>query len=319
MAEEQTTPKVSFVEKMTMIPRQWLYATLIVLASIPLFFPTEIPITATPSTASLYRVLMKLPEGSSIILQSDFTKSTRGESMGQLEAVLRILMERKIKFALISVADPQAPQVARDVIKRINAERGALEKTEYKKWEDWVDLGYFPSGEALAKAMANNVRTAWNGRTDLDPNNVRRPVFESPVLSHIKGVGDFPLLLNLTGSKTIDIINERLGDKVTVAATVTGVMGPESLNYYKSNQVKGLAIGLAGVVELEAMMVKGIDPNGANGAMTVPGDPAPPLPGAGYARGMSYYGSLHTAMILMVLAVIVGNVGMFLTKRGARK
>ncbi len=319
MSEAPATPKPSFVERLSTLPRQALYATLVVVTTIPLFFPMTVPKKAPPQSAALYRTLVGLPEGSTIILQSDFTKSTRGESMGQLEAILRILMERKIKFVLLSVADPQAPQVARDVIKRVNAERKKESKSEYQKWTDYVDIGYFPSGEALAKAMANNVKTAWGGKMDGPAGGQRQPIFNSPILQNINSVSDFSLLLNITGSKTIDIINERLGDKVTVAAAVTGVMGPESLNYFKSGQIKGLGIGLAGAVDLEMMMVMGTDPEGKDGRMEAPGQRTDPLPGAKPARGMSYYLSLHAAMVVMILAVVIGNLGMMMARKGGKK
>ncbi|MFX8660959.1 hypothetical protein ABTM16_20190, partial [Acinetobacter baumannii] len=75
-------------------------------------------------SVDLYANLMKLHEGDKILLGSDWTNSTRGESMGEMEALVRILMRKKVKFVIYSIGDAQAPQVSRDLIKRLAEEEG---------------------------------------------------------------------------------------------------------------------------------------------------------------------------------------------------
>jgi len=74
-------------------------------------------------TVDLYQAVMKIPENDTILLASDWTNSTRGESAGQFKALMRILMRRKIKVAIYTSADPQAPKVSRDMIGDLNKER----------------------------------------------------------------------------------------------------------------------------------------------------------------------------------------------------
>jgi len=307
MANEKT-----IWEKLQAIDRRVLYTLLMVIATVSLFFKVNVPTKPGQPTKDLYRLLVDdeaLPEGSTVILQSDWTQSTRGESAGQMEALLRILMRRNIKFALLSVADPQAPLVARNVIRAINLERKAKNQREYQVWEDYVNLGYFPNAEGTSNAIAANFKTAVAGRKETPPGSATPlDVFQSPVLSKVSKVEDVPVYINVTGSHTSNILIERLGGRVPFAALVTGVMGPETLNYYQSGQVKGVAIGLNGVAEMESLMEKGLVETGKPEVKSFAGE-------TNYGRGMAYYLALHTCLVLMIVAVVVGNVAMVAARK----
>jgi hypothetical protein len=97
---------------------------------------------------------------------------------------------------------------------------------------------------------------------------------------------------------------------------VTGVMGPETNNYYRSGQIFGVVIGLNGAVEMETLMENGI---AAGQSETYRNLVIEGFKGkTNYARGMSYYLALHTAMGLMIVLVIIGNVGMYMAKKESR-
>src|SRR4051812_39437580 len=107
-----TRPK-SFGDMLLSIPRGVLFLVLFVAASIPLFITVTVPNNPRDETIDLYSSLMKLQKGDVVLVQSDWTNSTRGESRGEFDAILKLLMRKEVKFALMSAADPQAPQVAR--------------------------------------------------------------------------------------------------------------------------------------------------------------------------------------------------------------
>jgi hypothetical protein len=320
MALPETPVSPSYGEKMLSIPRWVWFLLLIVLATLPQFVSMTIPNIPEDSSADLYRELMTLPEGSTVIVQTDWTKSTQGESRGQFDALLRILMRKNIKFAFMSVADPQAPEVARNALKELNAERVKGGEREYKRWEDFVSLGYFPGAEGKGKEIGESIRDAFKASKDKDPQNVERPVFESPVMKDINGVGDLSAFIVLTGTKSIVIALERLQDKVKMLGLVTGVMGPETVNYYTSNQLKGLSVGLKGVYDMETMMEFGANLPDSSGKvryhMKKYDEVIPNWSGkTNLDRGTRYYLTLHFTIGLMIAAVIIGNVGVLLTRK----
>ncbi len=321
MSMPDPMPKKTLADRLGSVDRTTLFGILILVATIPLFFTLSVPNKPFEPTIDLFAKLMSLPEGSSVIIQTDWTVSTRGESAGEMEALLRILMRRNIKFAMYSAADPQAPQVARNVIMQLNEERTKATPPQrlYERWNDWVDLGYFPNAEATNNAMAADLSKAFGGRSDVTPQGSYANVFTSPVLAKVRSVKDVPLVIIVTASSTFNVIVERLSGKVPLAATVTGVMGPESQIYHSSGQIVGLAAGLKGVFDLETMMEYGLNTPGPDGKVVVPSDSHPAIPGfpgqINFAKGKRYYPTLHATLFLLILVVVIGNIGMILARK----
>jgi len=310
----------SFAQTLNAVPRSVLFVVLIVFSSLALFVKVVIPNKQFPPTVDFYRQLMTAPEGSTVLIQSDWTNSTRGESGAAFESIVRVLMRRNLKFAVYSAADPQAPQVARDVIKRITDEEVKQGGRKYVRWNDWVNLGYFPNAEAHNNAMAANLRAALGGRREMTPEGRMEDPINSPVLANIQSVGDFSLVLICTASNSMNIAIERLSGKSNLMGSVTGVMVPETSVYHSSGQLKGMVGGLKGSYDLETMMQFGVN-TGVKGAAEVPGvDPIPGFEGkTNLARATNYYFTLHVAIGLLILAVVVGNVGMWLARLEQRR
>lgn len=317
-------------EKMQALPKWFLYLLLMVVCSVPLVVGDvkpellKVPNKPVESSIDFYSSLMTLKPGCTVLLESDWTNSTRGESGGQFDATVRILMRRGVKIALYSGGDPQAPQVALDEIAKINEERKAKNEHVYERWTDYVNLGFFPNLEGTANAMGGSVRKAFGGKKDVKPGVGNTDVFKSPVLENVRKLNDVPMLVVLTASKTSTILIERLYGKVPLLYAVTGVMGPETQVYYSSGQLVGLLNGLKGVYDVETMMESGVNKPGPDGKIVVESekhrqDDLPGFPGdVNAGKGTAYYPTLHFALGLLILAVVVGNVGMVLAKRGNR-
>jgi hypothetical protein len=310
-------------ERLTSLPKHWLYGILLVVTTVPLFATIPVPNEPVEPTIDLYASLMKLPDNSRVLFASDWTGSTRGESMGQFDSIMKILMSKHIKVVLFSTADPQAPQAARDAIENINQERKKNGEKPYDRWTDWVNVGYFPNSEAAINGIANDLRAAFTGRKDFPPGEGQRDIFQSPVLQGAKSVQDFPMLITVTASKTSNYTVERVSGKTPLAFAVTGVMSPETQVFYQAKQIVGFAGGLKGEYDLETLMMNGVNVPGPDGKPVVKSDKydvIPKFPGKLSAgKGATYYPTLHFAIALMIIMVVIGNVGMFLTKRGDSK
>ncbi|MGE0001467.1 MAG: hypothetical protein AB7F50_00630 [Fimbriimonadaceae bacterium] len=311
----------SIWDKLQGIDRRILYSILIVLTSVPLFITVALPVDPDPSSKDFYATIMSIPPEKTVFLQSDWTNSTRGENGGHLESIFRILMNKRQKFVIYSLADPQAPQVFRDVMLRINQEREAQGLERYKPWVDYVDLGFFANAEGTTVSIGNDVRQLFGSRRAKDDQGVERNVFESPVLQPVRKVGDAGLFLIVTASNTIDYAVQRLSGKVKMACACTGVIGPSALVYYQSKQLEGVAVGLKGVYDVEYMMNYGLNLEGPDGKKMVefsekPTVTAPAIAeGTKFGRGSKYFASLHAALGLVILAVVLGNIGMFASRK----
>lgn len=286
----------SLGEKLQSLPKPALYSVLFVLCSITLLRPVDLPNNPAKPSQDFYEVLRTLPEDKPVLISSDWTNSTRGESAGEFKALLRMLMRKNVKFCVFSMGDPQAPRAATDVIRTINEERVQNHERPYAKWNDWVMAGYFPGAEAISNAIENNFRTAFQDKKDTSDAGVSTPIFQSPVLKNVSKVSDFSTMFIVTGSKTSNIAIERI-KSVRLSMMVTGVMGPESRVYYDSGQITGLVSGLKGLFDVEKLMQHDY-PNQKN-----------------LDNGARYYPPLHIALTLLVFAVIIGNLGMYLARK----
>lgn len=308
----------SFAAKLSGLSREWIYGILIVVATVPFFMTCKMKNTPDDSVRDLYKVLMNLDPSKPIILESDWTTSTRGENGCHFEAAMRIIMRRKIKFVLYSGSDAQAPAVAQEIIDRINKEENA----GYKRWENYLSIGFFPDLDSMGASMANDIRKAWSSKRALATDGTVRGIFESPVLKDVRKVNDFSSLFVITGTSSLDSLVERLSDKTTMVCMCTGVMGPQSFNYYAgAKQLKGLAIGLKGAYDMESLMAHGM--NDPNDPETDKNEADPTVvPGfkvsgeqKNFDRASKNFPSLQFAMVLMMLAVAAGNLGLFLSRQ----
>src|SRR5579862_4417824 len=183
--------KKSLGDKLQSINRSTLFLILIIVTSVPLLIPgIKVPNRPDVPAQDLYQQLMAIPEGSTVLIQSDWTNSTRGESGGQFNALMRILMRRHIKAAIFTAADPQAPDVAKDALRVLNKQQADAQPPlpAYAEWTDWVHLGFFPSAEATEVAIGTDVRKAFAGKKATPPGGTQTDVFQSPVLKDIHTV-----------------------------------------------------------------------------------------------------------------------------------
>ncbi len=301
--------------------KQLLYLLLVLAASIPLFFTLTIPGKPEDQSVDLYAQLMDLPTDKPVLIESDWTTSTRGENGAHFESAMRILMRRGIKFVLYSASDAQGPLVARNFIRKINEEHVKEGGKAYKPWEDYLVLGFYPNLEGFAVSLGSDFRKALSGKQTLDTNNNLRNVFESPVLTNVRKINDFSVMLVITGTSSMDVLVERLFGKVPMCAMVTGVMGPQTAVYYRAGQLTGLASGLKGIYDIETMMEYGVNKPDAEGKIPIHWDKYPDkvienFPGkTNRARASKYFPALHSALTLMIAAIITGNVLMLRARK----
>ncbi len=313
----------NFWSKLQAVDRRILYAILIVAVVCGLYIKVDVPAKAADSSVMFYKSFQELDLDKPVLLQSDWTNSTRGESQGHLEAILKMLAYRRQKFVLFSLADPQAPQVARNVLRFVN--ETLPEDKKLVLGRDYVDLGFFPNAEGTTQGMAVNLRSTWQGRKTKTPDGQEIDIFRSDVLKNVRKIEDVAAVVYITASATVDVGIQRLGGRVKLLCMCTGVVGPTLLPYFSSGQLSGVAIGLKGVYDIEMMMYFGINKRQADGKdprVTSTNVQGVIEPIEGYqhvGRGKTYYAALNVVLALLIVAIVVGNVAMFASGQNKRK
>lgn len=70
-------------QKISTLDRRWLYLCLFIVVAWQTMFPLKVQNVVSPMSAGLFDYLNSLNEGDFIVIQSDWTMSTQGESQGK--------------------------------------------------------------------------------------------------------------------------------------------------------------------------------------------------------------------------------------------
>lgn len=294
---QQEQQSRTFWDTMYAVDRRWLYLVLMIVVSILVVNPITVPNVEDPAAKALYDYLSGLKEGDFVYIENDWTNSTRGESRGQFEALMRLLMRKKVRFCISTLGDPQIPDIIRPIIQKIAQEPG---NNNYQEGKDYVIAGYFPNLEAHVSGLVNNIRD-----TVREKRIGGRSIVDTPVFEGIDDLKDAKCVVVITGSATINLWYERIRAKTKLGLMCTAVMSGENIPYYVSGQLVGIAIGAKGAFDFESLLEKEW--------------PAAENPGyRNFTSGRRYMSPLFFALMLLILAVVMGNVAMYQLKRMGR-
>lgn len=276
---------MKFWETLYAIDRRILYAILILLCAWPILRPMDVPNVPLPMSQALFDYVEGLKEGDRIFLQSDWTTSTQGESMGQFKALVRHLMRKKVKFVVTSI-DPLAPGIAKIFIEQVIKEEPG---TKYVQGQDYAIAGYFPNAENYTQNIVANIRKT------LAPKGVN----DTQVMQGIRDLSDMKAVIVVTASSSINVWYERIRNKAPIGLMCTAVMAGENIPYFASGQLVGMVIGAKGAFDYEDLLAKKYpDPSFTN-----------------YQSGRRYMTPLFFALVLLIVSVLVGNIAMVMLRR----
>src|SRR5687768_5556806 len=136
-----------FASRLMAVDRRILYALLLGIILFGLLVPINLPLTMADPAKNLFAAVEAAPVEKIAFVSTAWTNSTRGENAPQMAVLMRHLMRRKIKFALIQFGNPEAAVLAQllaeDVTKEFNYQYGV----------DWINMGYRQDMLGTLKAM----------------------------------------------------------------------------------------------------------------------------------------------------------------------
>jgi hypothetical protein len=198
----------------------------------------------------LHKTIEGLPMDKVVVISSNWDAGTQAENRPQLIAVVRHLIRRGIKFAVISIGAPNAPQLADTAVRNAIRLEGADGRWNYGT--EWTNLGYKIPNSAWLRSFARDI-----------PGTVKEdwtstPVGQIPVLRGVKTFGpqgQVSMLIDITGSNTIDRWYEFLSPTgAEIGLGCTAVMAPEQYPFLDSGQLDGLLTGMKGAAEYEQIL-----------------------------------------------------------------
>lgn len=278
-------PTLTIWDKLQVIDRRVLYLILVLVVSLFIIFPIDLPNDPLPQSRQLYDAVNDLPNGSTVIIASEWTMSSRGENIYQFKSIARLCMLKEHKILFMTISDPAAVGFAMGAFQDVNNEKG---HKQYVEGRDFVNIGYRPNGDAFIQSMAADM-----AGTLAQVQVLGRPANRLEMLKDVKSLRDVKIIVDVTASATSNSFMAFTGGLTDYGLMCTGVMFPEALPYVATGQMVGVANGARGAYDFETMMKKDY-----------------PEAMEGIKGAKAYMTPLTGSMALLMIAIIVGNIAM---------
>lgn len=273
---------MSLADRVLRLDRRIIFILVALGTALPLLVPVNLPITVTPRVEAAYDTIDQLPAGSTVLFSLDYEPDVSAELQPMTVAIMRHCFRKNFKVVALTLY-PAGPGLVEPAI-RIAAE--AEHKVRNK---DYAFLGYKSGFQTVMIGMGESIRSQF------PVDFYGTPLDSIPVMRGIRNYGEIALLVNLTASSAADYwIQFAVGRyRKPMVLGATAVMATDYYPYLSSKQLLGLIGGMKGAAEYEKRM-------------DLFGDAR---------RGMDAQSLVH---VIVTLLVILGNVALFASRRGAR-
>jgi len=277
---------MNFFEKLSQLDRRWVYLILAVVVVITVLVKFETPIRINPEVRSIYNFLEdSCKTGDYIHLAIDYDPGSQAEMHPMTYAIMDQMLAKGIKVVMTALS-PNGPTMAETAMRQIMDSVKVRYGRDVVYGQDICFLGYKPYPGIVILSMGQNYRISF----PLDYYNT--PLDEIPMMKNIVNYDDVKAVILITGTSGVDFwisyANGRYN--VPLAVGLTGVMAADYYPYLKSGQIFGLMGGMLGAAEYEKLVKR---PGRAMEAMRV---------------------HVWTHMVI-ILFIIIGNIGFFLSRR----
>ena len=285
---------MNIFERLEKIDRRIIFLLLALAVLIPLLFNVKMKIFVTPKSpvVNAFNAIDTLPRGSNILISVDYDPASAPELQPMYKSILYQCFEKGIRPVMIvqwPLGLPLSISTMAEVAAKYNKEAKAEGKDTVVYGRDYANIGYRPGAVAIIVGLGKELRNYF--QSDYEGT----PLDSLPLMKNIHNYDNFALLVGLeagnTGDSYVLYANARFGVKIILG--MTAVSAPDAYPYIQAHQIIGLIGGLQGAAAYETLMHR----------------PA-------YATmGMTAQSWAH---VLIILFIIIGNIGYFISRRKKR-
>jgi hypothetical protein len=266
--------------------------------TLPIIFPSARSVRVMPPVEKLYKAIDDIPEEKALIIDFDYDPQTLPEIEPMAFAILRHAFTKRIKVLALSLY-VQPLGLAQNALVNVAEEFNRFAATHEDSiiyGRDYVFLGWQPPplipilgmGESITNVYRNDY---YGNRTDT-----------LPLLKEVKNYGDVGLLVSLSSGDPprwwIEYAQNRFGIKV--GAGITAVSASEFYPYLQTGQFSGLMVGMKGAAEYEEQVETEL-------GIKVRRKASESLPSLTYAH------------LVIIIFIVIGNTGYFMSRRNQRR
>ncbi len=277
----------AFWQKMQEVNTSVIYAILIALVMASLLIPhLKFPNVVSPSTRSAYNVIEaigKQPHPKLVIVDGWWDSGTYGENYWQAKAVFRQLLKDHIPFAIMS-GTPQNTELSQQIVSGLAPQYGSVYGRDYINW------GYRNAYGQILKALVHDIPGT------MKEDYLHRHLKQFPIMQDVHTMRDVSAIVEITASSSVEVWMQFVQGvyQTPLLLFCTAVEAPTYFPYVDSGQMSGLVMGVKGAGDYEQLL------------------------------GVSDFGTkVSTALSLVysmiIILMIIGNVGYFMTRREAKR
>lgn len=278
---------MGFWDRFLKMDRRWVFLMIGVSVFVPLVARISLPIWVTPPVQNLYDAINAIePQGRPLMLVFDFDASTEPELMPMATAILRNCFARKIRVIVYGGLYPQGAGMAQLALEEVTRE------FDVKSGVDYVFLGYVPGAGAVILRIGEDLKALF----ERDYYGV--DLHSLPMLDQVTNYDDIPLLVDMSSSSVpiswVLYAGARYHQEIGVG--VTAVSAAQFYPFLQTGQFVGMLGGLKGAAEYEKLN----DDAGIQQPRK---------------KAMIGMGSQSMAHLIMIVLIVLGNIGYFVTRR----
>ena len=285
----------TFWDRLQTIDRRIIYAVLLVVILIPLFFPITLPTYPSKQSQDFYDTVERVAKESPkklIIIDGWWSPGTRGENQWQAQAVVTHLMRRHMHFAILSFDTQNNTVMQTQIVEPLAQKYGYVYGQDYVNWGFRPAAVFVPTLKGLVTDIPHTVKKDYKGV----------PIEQVPVMKGIRTRDDIGAVVEITPSATAETwlgLFEQNNSPPFLFAP-TAVMAPTYYPYLDTKQIAGMLTGIKGAGDYEHLLIN-----------------ANLLDKPSFGTGAA--GALSLVYALMILLIILGNVGYYVGRSAQRR
>jgi hypothetical protein len=225
----------TLVHRLQNLDKRFIYTMVFIVLMVPMFKPIGLPLKVSRETQAAYDTIDSLPAGAVVLFMCGVSPTGEAENEPQTVALLRHLINRKIKVVMAPSVE-EAPRYVQRFAE-------LLRKYGYKEGTDFITLPFTAGKEMAYAAMGTDFRSLY------------QRVPSTPLLESIKDIKSFAAMIECINGENWRwmLAHIEARHKIKCIAMITAINLSACQPYFSSRQLAGVVSGLNGAAEYEML------------------------------------------------------------------
>ena len=282
-------------DRLQSIDRRIIYAILLAVIIIPLFVTIKLPSYPSQQSQDFFDTIERVAKESPnklVIIDGQWSPSTRGENQWQTQAIVTHLMARHLHFATLTAETQNSTVTQTQVVEPLAKRFGYVYGRDYINWGYRPPASYASTLKGLVTDVPGTIKKDYKGA----------PITQFEVMKGIKSREDIGAVVEVTPSGTAEQwlgLFEQNNNPAFLFAP-TAVMAPTYYPYLDTKQIAGMLTGIKGAGDYEGLLIN-----------------ANILDKPSFGTGAA--GALSFVYALIILLIILGNIGYYAGRAAQRR